>query len=120
LLIGGLPFKGVTKHVPAAGKYTATIYATTSGYNDPSQIVDHLNVRMLADNKFMCSDVGVWSEDTESTWENIDGTSVKAFKLVIPFEVTEEQDVEFEYSFSWYMVGGATFLDPHPIIESVN
>lgn len=116
LLIGGLPFKGITKHCPAAGNYTIKIYATTYGYNDPSMIRDQLKVRVTKEDKTMVTSFdGVWKEDTTSVWENIEAGT--AFVLEIPITVDKEQDIEFEFAFSWDMIGGATYLDPHPVIE---
>jgi hypothetical protein len=44
--------------------------------------------------------------------------------LTIPFTVeaipeSGSYELEFEYQFSWYFVGAATFLDPFPTIEKV-
>lgn len=116
LLIGGLPFKGVTKNCPTAGSYVAKIYATTYGYNDPSMISDQLKVRLTkADKTIVTSFDGEWKPDTSSTWENIEAGT--AYVLEIPFTVDEAQDIEFEFAFSWDMIGGATYLDPHPVVE---
>lgn len=162
LKIGGLPFKGITKHV-TAGTHTATIYLTTYGYTTPSDIVNHLKVyikttggdiyttstdtsvvtnksyylksgsdyilidnpsgnpstksyyeRKSLSNLFIDTD-GYWEQDNVSEWNNIEDGS--AFKLVIPFEVASEQDIEFEYRFNWYHKDAATYLEPFPVID---
>lgn len=115
LLIGGEPFKGVTKAV-TAGSHTATIYLTMYGYNDFTQIKDRFKVRIkLPDGTSVYSQQGNWSVDETSVYENIEDNT--SYKLEIPFEVAEAGDVEFEYQFSWFRIGGATYLDPHPIIS---
>lgn len=115
LLIGGAPFKGITKSVQR-GNHVAKIYATTFGYNDPNEIGNHLRVRIKrTDGSIISGFDGNWSLDTTSTWENIE--SHTSFVLEIPFSVDDAQDIEFEYAFSWAYVGAATYLDPHPIIS---
>ena len=116
LMIGGLPFKGITKNCPSAGSYIARIYATTYGYDNPEQIADRVKVRITKkDQTIISSFDGNWKLDTTSTWENIE--SGTAYVLEIPFTVDEAQDVEFEFEFSWEVNGGSTYLDPHPVIE---
>lgn len=116
LLVGGLPFKGVTKTCESAGNYIAKIYATTYGYNDPSMISDMLKVRITKEDKSIVTSYdGNWSRDETSVWENIEAGT--AYVLEIPFTVDKAQDIEFEFAFSWDMIGGATYLDPHPVIE---
>ena len=115
LMVGGLPFKGIAKTV-TAGSHVARIYATTYGYNDASMIMDKLRVKLtFADKSSITSFDGKWTEDTTTVWNNIEAG--KAYVLEIPFTVDEDQEIEFEYSFSWDMIGGATYLDPHPVIE---
>lgn len=116
LLIGGAPFKGITKHV-TQGRHKVTIYAMTNGYTYPENIINNLTIKMHANNSIFTSVQGQWSEDTTSEWTNIESGSAKAYKFELTFTANEEQDVEFEYAFSWFMVGGAVYLDPHPIIE---
>ena len=116
LLIGGLPFKGITKTCESAGNYIAKIYATTYGYNDSSMISDMLKVRITKEDKTIVTSYdGIWSRDVNSVWENIEAGT--AYVLEIPFTIDKAQDIEFEFSFSWDMIGGATYLDPHPVIE---
>ena len=115
LKIGGEPFKGIAVQV-AAGSHVAKIYAAMYGYNNFAQIIDRFQCKItLPDGTFVTAADGNWYEDTESSWENIEGHTV--YRLEIPFELSEAGEVLFEYSFSWYMIGGATYLDPYPVIE---
>ena len=117
LLIGGLPFKGISKIIASAGSHVATIYVTTYGYNDPSMIMDKLRIKMTkADGTVLTTADGTWSEDTTTVWNNIEAGT--AYKFELPFTTAEaNEEVEFEFAFSWDMIGGATYLDPHPVIE---
>ena len=117
LLIGGLPFKGVSKVIPAAGKHTAKIYATTYGYNDPSMIMEKLRIKLTkADGSVLTTADGNWTLDESTVWNNIEAGT--AFMFELPFTTDEaNEEVEFEFAFSWDMIGGATYLDPHPVIE---
>lgn len=114
LKIGGEPFKGIAIQT-TAGSHVAKIYVAMYGYNDFTQIIDRLNCKItLPDGSFVTAFDGNWYEDTESSWENIEGHTV--YRLEIPFELSEAGEVLFEYSFSWYMIGGSTYLDPYPVI----
>ncbi len=115
LLIGGEPFKGISSTV-TAGDHVATIYLTMCGYNDYTQIKDKFRCRIRrADGSIVCQNQGNWSEDTVSVWENVEGST--SYKLEIPFHMDEAGEIEFEYQFSWYMQGAATYLDPYPSIS---
>ena len=116
LRVGGAPFKGITKHV-TAGAHTIKIYAITNGYTYPQQIANNLIITMKANGRIYTSTPTMWAEDTESTWNNIESGSAKAFVFSMDFTADSEQDIEFEYAFSWFMIGGAVYLDPHPTIE---
>ncbi len=128
LRVGGRPFKGITSTV-SAGSYIATIYLTMYGYNDYADIASHFQCLInISDTDHISSVItGVWTEDTTSEWNNIEqGT---AYKLEIPFTIAEttddegntitEYEVEFEYSWQWYMAGAATYVDPYPVITTI-
>lgn len=114
LMVGGVPFKGVTQHV-TQGDHTITFYLTMYGYNDYSVIKDkfHVIVETPSGERFF-SEEGNWELDEESVWENLDGYT--SYKLTIPFHMEEEGDIVTSYTWSWYMVGAATFVDPFPTI----
>lgn len=114
LLVGGVPFKGITQHV-TAGDHTMTFYLTMYGYNDYSEIMNRFFVTIeLPNGKRIFSEEGSWQLDTDSVWENLDGYT--SYKLTIPFHVDKEGDISTSFQWSWYMVGAATFVDPFPTI----
>lgn len=114
LLVGGVPFKGITQHV-TAGDHTLTFYLTMYGYNDYSEIVNRFfSTIELPNGKRVFSEEGNWQLDTDSVWENLDGYT--SYKLTIPFHMDEEGDITTSFQWSWYMVGAATFVDPFPTI----
>lgn len=115
LVVGGAPFKGITQHV-TQGDHTITFYLTMYGYNDYSTIKDkfHVIVEIPSGEKIF-SEEGNWALDEESVWENLDGYT--SYKLTIPFHMEEEGDIVTSYTWSWYMVGAATFVDPFPTIQ---
>jgi hypothetical protein len=109
-----------------------------NGYNDFSMIKDRMRIKILLPNgtvtsnntvlpnagNFVCSNEGNWMVDSASQWNNIDeyeGMTEK-YKCEIPFEIKEGEtgEIEFEYQFSWYMVGAATFVDPWPVITRLS
>lgn len=116
LLLGGEPFKGISSQV-TAGQHVATIYLTMYGYNDFSQIADKFRCRITRpDGTMVFSSInGNWSQDNESVWENVEGST--SYRLDIPFTMDEAGEIEFEYQFSWYMKGASTYLDPYPSIS---
>lgn len=119
LIIGDAPFKGIVKHVDQ-GAHKIKLYANTIGYSSitASEFGQHLSVIARLPNGEMLSDVqGSWSADTTSEWNNLDGGT--AFVLEIPIAVTDASgvDLEFQYTFNWYHIQGATYLDPYPVIE---
>ena len=114
LLVGGVPFKGITQHV-TSGDHTMTFYLTMYGYNDYSEIMNRFFVTIeLPNGKRIFSEEGSWQLDTDSVWENLDGYT--SYKLTIPFHMDEEGDISTSFQWSWYMVGAATFVDPFPTI----
>lgn len=115
LVVGGAPFKGITQHV-TQGDHTITFYLTMYGYNDCSAIKDkfHVIVETPSGEKFF-SEEGNWALDEESVWENLEGNT--SYKLTIPFHMEEEGDIVTSYTWSWYMIGAATFVDPFPTIQ---
>lgn len=115
LRIGGEPFKGITMHA-AAGDRKATIYMTLYGYNNPDDIKKKFNATLyLPDGSKVFSQEGNWDIDIESQWNDIDGST--SYKLEIPFHMNTEGDVEFSYTFAWYMADAAVYLDPYPVIS---
>lgn len=114
LLVGGVPFKGITQHV-TAGDHTMTFYLTMYGYNDYSEIMNRFFATIeLPNGERVFSEEGNWQLDDESVWENLDGYT--SYKLTIPFHMEEEGDISTSFQWSWYMVGAATFVDPFPTI----
>ena len=114
LLVGGVPFKGITQHV-TAGDHTMTFYLTMYGYNDYSEIMNRFFATIeLPNGERIFSEEGNWQLDGESVWENLDGYT--SYKLTIPFHMEEEGDISTSFQWSWYMVGAATFVDPFPTI----
>lgn len=114
LQIGGVPFKGITQHV-TAGDHTLTFYVTMYGYNDYSEIRHRFSAIIeLPNGERVFSQAGNWELDETSVWENLDGYT--SYKLTIPFHMEEEGDIVTSYSWFWYMVGAATFVDPFPTI----
>ena len=119
LRIGGTPFKGITVNV-SKGTKVAKLYVTTHGYNAPSDIKEHLFVRIKREDGSIITDVeGNWEVDESSEWNNIEqGT---AFVLSIPITISNDngEDLEFEYSFNWAFRDASVFVDPYPVIEDV-
>ena len=73
----------------------------------------HVIVETPSGERFF-SEEGSWQLDTDSVWENLDGYT--SYKLTIPFHMEVEGDIVTSYTWSWYMVGAATFVDPFPVI----
>lgn len=114
LVIAGEPFKGINVQA-SSGDHTAVVYLAMSGYNDFTKIKDKFRIKITKpDGSFVTSKDGNWSEDKGSQWSNIEGQT--QYKCEIPFTLEEDGEVQFEYQFSWYMQGGATYLDPYPEI----
>lgn len=112
--IGGAPFKGITKHV-TAGDHTLTFYLALYGYNNTDDIKKRFQVVInLPDGTQVFSQAGNWFSDT-STWENVDGAT--AYRVEIPFTMAAEGDITVSYTWYWYMVDAATFVDPFPVIS---
>ena len=117
LRIGYDPFKGITKAV-TAGSYNATFFIALYGYNLRfDEIKDRLFIRIkLPSGLYVYSNAGECVLDTESTWENVEGTT--NYKFVIPLDVTEDGNLEIDFTWSFYMDGGMTFLDPYPKLDA--
>ena len=116
LRIGDLPFAGIKRHLQK-GINKCTFYMTMFGYNDYSQIKDKMRFRAKLPSGLYVGSNGVWSEDNETVWNNIELNS--SYKYTFYIDMKEEGDVEFSYQFWWYMLGGYTYLDPFPAVELV-
>lgn len=110
IIVGGRPFAGLKRHL-AAGRHKLTFYATTYGYNDPTLIKDNMTIFAKLGTNQMAGG-GTWEKDTTTVWNNIELNT--SFKYTMYIELEEEADVEFVYTWWWYMKNGYTYLDPFP------
>lgn len=111
--VGNDPFKGIVKSVQA-GSYNATFYLALYGYNIRfDEIKDRMFIRIkLPDGNYVYSSAGVCMVDEDTVWSNIEGTT--NYKFVIPIDVEEAGNLEIDFTWSFYMDGGVTLLDPYP------
>jgi hypothetical protein len=117
LRIGADPFKGIIKSV-TAGKYDATFYLALYAYNIRfDEIADRLFIRIkLPDGTYVYSSAGVCEKDTTTVWTNIEGTT--NYKFVIPLDIDRDGEIEVDFTWSFFMDGGITILDPYPKLMS--
>ena len=113
MVIGGDPFKGITRSVQP-GSYNAIFYLALYGYNDRfDEIKDRLFIRIkLPNGTYTYSNAGKCVLDTTTTRTNIEGTT--NYKIGIPLDIDQAGDIEIDFAWSFYMNGGVTLLDPYP------
>lgn len=111
--VGNDPFKGITKAVQA-GSYNAIFYLALYGYNIRfNEIKDRMFIRIkLPNGNYVYSSAGICSLDEDTVWTNIEGTT--NYKFVIPIDIDTAGDIEIDFTWSFYMEGGVTLLDPYP------
>ena len=128
LRIGCDPFKGIVKSVEDEGKYNATFFlALYNYYGRYDEIKDRLFIRIkLPDGSYVYSNEGVCERDTTSVWDGVEGTT--NYKFVIPLDIKKPSgfrngidvlNIEIDFTWSFYMLNTATFLDPYPTLEKI-
>lgn len=117
LRIGADPFKGIVKPV-TVGSYNATFYLALYGYNIRfDEIADRLFIRIkLPNGNYVYSSAGSCEKDTETVWTNIEGT--QNYKFTIPLDIDQKGSIEIDFTWSFFMDGGITLLDPYPKLTS--